>query len=509
MYNVFIVDDEPVIRFGLKASVDWDAEGLKLVGDYPNGEEALSAMEEYHPDILITDIKMPVMDGITLMKKAKSKFPNLKVILVSSYNDFDFVREGLKLGAIDYVLKPTLEPKDFVQLIRKTVEKIQQEESIEEQLGEITETRLAEERRQMENSIKRAILSGQQLESGDFPDWLKGKSLIVYMELNHLSQIEEEFGGLFKSFILDEIQTQFYKNQSNRVCFPIGDSQMLFLLGDERHGLQIVEELKMEIEQETKIDCSFSYMPGTNLDSIKESYLLLEEACGEKFFDEKRQIFQVEPSKTTIKSNTMPSLNMEDSDDLTELFEERTGLWDSGLYSEEAIKNDACHMLTNFYMNQVSINILVERCRGMESAETLSELISQFRQDIIDFDDLILENKKKVSTDNELVDKALDYIHKHYTEELTLQRVADHIHISRNYFSIIFKRFKVKNFIDYVIELRVNKARELLKETSLKVYEVAEKSGFRDVKYFSKVFKKLTGLSPVDYRTESLNKRMD
>jgi len=292
MYNVFIVDDEPVIRFGLKASVDWNAEGLKLVGDYPNGEEALSAMEENNPDILITDIKMPLMDGITLMKKAKAKFPNLKVILVSSYNDFDFVREGLKLGAVDYVLKPTLEPKDFVQLMRKTVGKIQQEERIEEQLGEITETKLAKQRRQMETRIKKAIISRRKLDLEDFPDWIKRKPLIVYMEMNHLSQMEEEFGGLFKSFILDEIQTHFYNDRLNRVCFPIGDSHMLFLLGDQRNGMEIVEELKREIEQENKIDCSFSYMPGTKLEAIKESYLLLEEACGEKFFDEKQKIFQ-------------------------------------------------------------------------------------------------------------------------------------------------------------------------------------------------------------------------
>ncbi|WP_198510249.1 response regulator, partial [Bacillus solitudinis] len=130
MYNIIIVDDEPVIRSGLKASVEWDKEGLSLLGDFSNGEEAFSIMKENHVDILITDIKMPIMDGLTLMKKALNLYPKLIVILISSYNEFAYVKEGIKYGAIDYVLKPTLEQEEFLQLIQKCVKRLDEEQSI-------------------------------------------------------------------------------------------------------------------------------------------------------------------------------------------------------------------------------------------------------------------------------------------------------------------------------------------------------------------------------------------
>lgn len=122
-----IVDDEPISRIGLKSSINWKQEGLNIIGDFPNGGKAYEAMENNHVDILITDINMPVMDGLTLMKKGMEIFPKLKVILVSSYSNFEYVKEAIIYGAIDYILKPTLEQEDFLQLIRKCVQKLDEE----------------------------------------------------------------------------------------------------------------------------------------------------------------------------------------------------------------------------------------------------------------------------------------------------------------------------------------------------------------------------------------------
>lgn len=499
-----IVDDEPVIRFGLKASIDWQAEGLHLIGDYPNGEEALKAIEEAHPDILITDIKMPLMDGITLMKHALAKYPQLKVILVSSYNDFEFVREGLKLGAVDYILKPTLEPEDFVLLLRSTVEKLRVEKNIESKLTQIDETHILEERRMFESAIKRVILSDEkQLTIERFPIWLHKDFLMVYMEMNHVLNIEEKYGLIFKSFILDEIQNDFYQTETNGICFSIGDSKMLFLVQKSENDLLMVQALQKRIEEKTDLSFSFSFMTESHLASIRQSYLMLQRICEHKFFNEKQSIFPVidiEENKTTI----LTPLNLSfGSADISEVISNRIVEWRKGTHTAQDIKKDACAILSSIFMKQISVHTLLEKCHELNTTESLEELISTLERLISECNQLTIENKKKHSTDNELIDKALDYIHQNYTEEMTLQRVADHVHISRNYFSIIFKKYIDKNFIDYVIELRVNKAKALLSETTLKIYEVAEKSGFNDVKYFSKVFKKLTGFSPVDFRAEN------
>lgn len=145
-----IVDDEPIIRFGLKSSINWERENLFLLGDFSNGKQALEAIEAAgQVDILITDIKMPVMDGLTLMKKALKINPMLKVVLVSCYNEFDYAREGLTHGAMDYILKPTLEPESFCKTIQKCVKKIVEEQTIKKKLDSVERTNHFRERKKL------------------------------------------------------------------------------------------------------------------------------------------------------------------------------------------------------------------------------------------------------------------------------------------------------------------------------------------------------------------------
>jgi two-component system, response regulator YesN len=506
MYNVMIVDDEPVIRFGLKASIDWQREGLHLIGDYPNGEEALKAIQHVQPDILITDIKMPLMDGITLMKKAIVLYPQLKVILVSSYNDFEYVREGLKLGAVDYILKPTLEPEDFVVLLRNTVQKLQEEKTIENKLTQFDETHLFEERRLLETEIKRVILlEDKQLTINSLPYWLQTEFLAIYMEMNQVSRVEEKHGLFFKSFVLDEIQNDFYQVERNGICFSIGDSKMLFLVEKPENDLEMVQGLQKKFEKDTNLSFTYSFGTESNVSSIRQTYVKLQKMCEQKFFNEDQRIFFSEQYKEEDREFAIPSSIefQQENVEVNHILEARISEWKNGIYLPSDIKKDACSILSMVFMKQISAPILLEKCHELNTTETLEELISTLERLISECNQQTIENKKKHSTDNELIDKALEYIHQNYTEEMTLQRIADHIHISRNYFSIIFKKYIDKNFIDYVIELRVNKAKELLAGTALKIYEVAEKSGFNDVKYFSKVFKKLTGFSPVDFRAKN------
>ncbi|MFC5528838.1 response regulator transcription factor [Cohnella yongneupensis] len=252
MIQVMIVDDEPIIRFGIKALIDWDKEGFRVVGEYANGVVALDTMLSQPVDIVITDIKMPMMDGLTLTREVMKLKPSCKVILVSSYNDFEYVREGLKLGVVDYILKHSLEPEELLAALRKCKDR----------------------------------------------------------------------------------------------------------LDEEAH-----------------------------------EHVLAAEPRG-----------------------------------------------------------------------------------GMAP------------------------NDPELHAEHSPIEKALEYIGRHDLKTITLQQVADAVHVSRNYFSVLFKKTTGHNFIDYVINLRLEKAKELLAESHLKIYVIAEQAGFNDVKYFSKLFKKSCGLSPIDYR---------
>ncbi|WP_026565132.1 response regulator [Bacillus sp. UNC41MFS5] len=509
MYNVMIVDDEPVIRFGLKASVDWAEEGLHYLGDYPNGEEALKAAEGRLVDLLITDIKMPVMDGITLMKEMLQRFPNLKVILVSSYTDFDYVREGLKLGAVDYVLKPTLEPEEFVKLIQKTVEMIKKERLVEEKLQLANQTTFLSERKKLEQAIKKVILEDSNLnELHQKFGWMQEPFLMLTMSLNHVDKLEEQHGFLFKTMLLEDVQNYFYKNMDEGICFPVNENQMLFLLYTSLDPYADIEKLKKEIELETSFSFTVGFEVIRDLSFVKQGFKRSGSARERRFFNPGASIFRYEQ----FHEGKLPPLDTAslhqillpyDKQSLTDFLSRRFQEWESVVISPVDIKNDACEIIRYLFIKQWNADELMEKYEQLKKIETLDELKKTLLLQIREYSELIQFSKQHPQGENVIMKKALEFIHDHYTEELTLQLVSSHVHISRNYFSVLFKRLVGQNFIDYVMDLRVRKAKELLENTSLKVYEVAEQSGFKDVKYFSKLFKKLMGSSPIDFRTKN------
>ncbi|MGM0844938.1 MAG: response regulator transcription factor [Bacillota bacterium] len=507
MFNVMIVDDEPIIRFGLKSSIDWEKENLKMVGDYSNGQQALDAMEkDVEVDILITDIKMPVMDGITLMKKALEKNPKLKIVLVSSYNEFEYVREGLTHGAVDYILKPTLEPETFLATVKKCVDKIEEDQQMKMKLEYANKSTDTAKRRKMEQEMKRILLKhNEKVKSESVLRMFEDPHTIVLLKMKEMDKVEEDFGFLYNSLIFEEIQERFYLEMNEGICFLIGDSELIFFLKKTSDSLSLTNMIKEKIEKETSIGIIYGYDVVHRVEDLANGYYRAHSACRRYFFHSEKEVFKYRPDMTQgvepLSEQGLEGLLLPfDESSVDKFLDDRFLVWNSEDMKPSAIKKEAGRILKTLFMKKVDLPILMEKIAIIEASATLEEVWKSTREGLQTCSLLLVNGDSKPNIDNELLDKALRYIHANYTEELTLQSVADHIHISRNYFSILFKRLMNQNFIDYVIELRVKKAKELLRQTSLKVYEVAGNAGFNDVKYFSKLFKKVTGHSPGDYR---------
>gem|GEM_PF-4870731 len=220
MYKVMIVDDEPIIRCGIRACLDWNVLGLEVVGEYANGEEAYAAMADERPDILITDIKMPLMDGIELTGKAMALIPTLKVVFVSSYNDFEFVREGIRLGALDYILKPTLEPSELEALMRRCVAMLDREREVNRHLSLADRQAREEERRRWEQELKRLLRGGAASAAAEppdrdrkerLPDWLARPVLSACILLDHTQCFDENNGFMHKAILLEDVRQAWYE----------------------------------------------------------------------------------------------------------------------------------------------------------------------------------------------------------------------------------------------------------------------------------------------------------
>ncbi|WP_274365042.1 response regulator transcription factor [Paenibacillus thermotolerans] len=509
MLRVMIVDDEPVIRFGIKASVDWEKEGCRVTGDFANGAEALEAMKAEPADILITDIKMPVMDGLALTRAALKLNPRIKVILVSSYNDFEYVREGLKLGVVDYILKPTLEPEDLVQLVRKCAEMLHENERLETRLLGVLAGGMERERRAYENNLKRFLVDrSEELPEHGIPAWLESDYAAVYAALNRVRALEEAYGFLHKSIVLESLVDVFYRRFPQGIAFQTAEVELFFLIpklsgGELEREMQALQQL---MAKEAGTGITFGLAIGAGSGTVKERFQQSQEACRRYFFEHEGIYRYREPSDRSAAGKAecnLPGMLLESPDRtderLNHIVETWKSCWSAGGKRPAELKEQACRVLSLLFKQSADPYALVEGFDRLYKAETLEELCALLMEQIAELRRQSLERTDSIHAHNPAA-KALEYIRRHYLESITLQQVADVVHVSKNYFSILFKKTTGHNFIDYVIELRIQKAKELLSGTDLKIYEVAEQSGFNDVKYFSKLFKKITGYSPMDYR---------
>lgn len=512
MYKVMVVDDEPIIRTGIRACLDWQALGLEMVGEYANGEEAYRAMTSVRPDILITDIKMPLMDGIELTGKAMALIPTIKVVFVSSYNDFEFVREGIRLGAVDYILKPTLEPSQLEALMKRCMEMLDREKEQSRHL--LLAERQAEEakRRTWERETKRLLLGEAETSpSGDLPDWMTGPVLYACILLDDCHEYDETNGFMHKTIVLEELRDALYARLAPCVALVADQSELFLMLPQTEDAVSRLETFKRQAEKRSGLSLTIGVHSGINSRGadvpLAERFRLARRAGARRFFSGTGllHVCEKEPGKASEEApEELPSLPPDrpaDAQGVRRLLESRLALWRSGRYGEEAVKADACRILTALGRGRMDEWVQLYGMDRLHRAETVGQLHAALLQLAEEW-----MEKPAVPADSGIssaIEQAVRYIHAHYTDELTLQEVADQVHISKNYFSHLFKKQTGRNFIDYLIHLRIEHARTLLADTDLRVYEVAERSGFRDVKYFSKLFRRLTGATPQEYRANA------
>jgi two-component system, response regulator YesN len=512
MYRVAIVDDEPVIRFGIRASVDWDKENIGLAGDFANGEEAWQTIQYEPVDILITDIKMPVMDGLELTRRTLELYPKTKVILVSSYNDFDYVRQGLKLGVSDYLLKPSLEPEGLLELVRKCLRQIEEERRYDHNKQLLWTSMMAHDRKKLETEVKRAIVhEGEFLTHNAVPSWLAEGYAVCTIMINRLRETEEQFGNLHVGMLLEEMQEVFYELVKEGIAFLAGDRALVVTL-PAQCPRAIIRKLSDKWSARFSISVTVGYAIGNDVEALRFVYVQSGLAAKRRFYEGEGEYSSPEPPAGQEQNREIhkdadtllhelrtfsQSRDPEAADAVVQSWIDR---WLAYRTDPDTIYKEAFEIVTTLFMNEQHMTVLLEGFEQLKRSETLEELSRLLQAHIRGYRNSFAAGSHTVKGNKQLVDKSIDYISAHYTGELSLQQLAEHVHMSKNYFCLQFKHHTGQNFIDYVIKLRIGKAKEIMVDPGLKIYEVAEKAGFNDVKYFSKLFKKMTGLSPVEYR---------
>lgn len=548
MIKVFLVEDEYAIREGIKRSIHWERDGFELVGEAGDGEVALPKIIKSKPDILITDIRMPFMDGLELSRLVKSEMPDIKIIVLSGYDDFNYAKQAISIGVEEYILKPVSEETLMEELkkVADVINKEQQEnEAREKYVHDMEEIRILEQQKFLHDmidgklSIQESMAQGRKLGIEVTADCYSILLMQIFSgsagdsDIESYSGIKEDIYSRIKDNCNDIPNVFLYDQVGDVLCFLIKADSQDELKNMIRRG---IESIKNQMKDHS--DMLYFMAVGKIVERIRDVNISYEDASrkfAERYMLEESAIFDgtAEKSERVNKEMFTAGKSSADKIDLNSI--------DAGKISQKTIlhflKNGTLAEVDNFteeYLSSIGYEVLesmmlrqyvlVEALlsaaafmktvgvEGKELEEILGDTkdpagfassVDSAREYIRKLLNTILEYRNKLSDQKyiEIIDKAKEYIQNNYqNEDMSLQSVALEVNVSSNHFSAIFRKETGETFIDYLTEVRMEKARTLLVCTAMKTSEIGFQVGYRDPHYFSYIFKKTQGMSPKEYR---------
>lgn len=498
MCKVLIVDDEMLIRQGIINYIEWEQEGFYIVGEASNGKEAMQMIEEFAPHIVITDIVMPIMDGIDLVREAKKAFPDIEIIVLSSFENFDYVRATFQNGVADYILKPKLNGVELLRSLNQVVARIpdlQRSASVEKpprSAAEVIESMIAG----YDVSLDKGILSKEFTNSRFVLVGVCGKNLDPY-----------RLRAVFTQSILEELP-----------IVPAGstDTGTMLLLNFNTDQLA---SIKRTIVQQVAQSTDAKWIMHKPFDSIEG----IKEAHDESRSKMKKYLFYL-PDRTLFVYDELPEENSKkanfDLNHFIEMFKDRlfeasfTYLENHVDYLAGRYTNDSFEFKS--FLGNIVFNIIVMMdTMALETKELEQKKYSYFsnineaahvQEALGQFNEFLeevrsnLQSKGGDQADN--LEKILAYIEQHYTQPLRLSEIASHFHFNASYLSSYFSTHHKEGFSEYLNRVRIKKSMELLENSTVSISNISGMVGYSEHSYFCKVFKRITGTSPGNYRKE-------
>ena len=535
MLKIFLVEDESIMREGSRDNMPWQQFGYEFVGDASDGEMALPLIRKTRPDVLITDIKMPFMDGLTLSRMVAKEFPNMKIIILSGYDDFDYARQAIQIGVEQYILKP---------VTRETMKKV---------LLEVKEKIDSEKEKKMYMEKFRSEMHEYELMSRRtfFEKVFSGRLPVhdIYTEMEKLSL---DLEGPCYNLIMVSAQRkrkaadgqntdsmQFIRCQDEMMHYFLRFKEyLIFNWNINTYGILVKGEADMmdtyvqralqnitRIYTEVEQDYDWYVAAGTmveRLSQLTDCYNKVNHILALRYLS---------PTDHVITEDTEDFAMSNDDSKLEKLDVNKVNPEIVKRFLENGLKSEVDDFVANYFLSlqeplksKLFRNYLVLNIRfvTLAYAESLGRSQEEFirsadAETIPDFnsslEDLkkyahklimqaILEREKENDDRSHTILKsALEYIEKKYTDEtLSLNDIAAVIDVSPNYFSAIFSQEMGVTFIEYVTKKRMDKAKKLLRQSDMHTAEIAMEVGYKDPHYFSFVFKKTQGCTPREYR---------
>lgn len=532
MTKILIVDDEKIVRIGLKTMIKWEEYGYELVGSAEDGLAALDMVEALQPDLVITDLKMPKMDGLELIRTLTAKHYRGKIIVLSNYGEYAMVREAMKLGAIDYLLKVTLKTDELQEVLDKARKQLQEDE--QDQVKHITlQSAYRQNETKEKNSVLKdlceGILEGQaaelkvtryglkcaerafyslyiRIESTSISGKIKDKKLLSFSMRNITGEMLNEWPG---AEIIEIAYEQYM------LVIPVADPASLTEEKKSHLARNIHKTLELYLNEMLTIVISAEYTGWNQLRLAYQSCMqaaqmmfYYNEAADDRLIDAKIHLFNhkfIKSEHSRFMAEAKKCLDHMDLLALEELFLSISLDAYKNKYDPNQLKKLAVSFLDLIMLRGVEEGVSSDSAslqfyEMLEQAEHVERLNQVFSEALELTGEKLEVQENKVIYRKE-IQTAIDYIKEHAHEKITLGQIAKEVSMNDSYLSRLFKMETGKNIVHFLNDIRMEKALELMKDPNLRVKEIAGLVGIDDPFYFNRIFKKYYQVSPTEFRS--------
>lgn len=533
--KILIVDDEMFVRIGIKTTLDWYKYGHEIVGEAEDGVEGIEMFNKYKPDIVLTDILMPAMNGLEFIRQVNKSNPFCRFIIMSCHNEFEYVREAMKLGVRDYIMKTTVKRDELLEIINKVSDEIKQEKIMADALN-------AEK---MENFTNRHLIIREymnriidELETNDGEISCKFNELQLELKVPNLYLIlfsancyrndGKEFEPRHYDLLIHgitNIASEIFKQYAKAVVVKRNDKEvMVFINFDTMEDADITYKSLSDISNDVikavkeflNIGISIGISPEiSRFSDISNAYRKAASALERKFFVGPfnvivyNDMYEADNSfKEKIVSLGQEILNAVKQMDFDKVdgFLEDIGSSDIVKSGTDTtfVKNTFLNLILNLikhveyeFLNKEEVSMIEfspNEILKFEYFEDLLEHISRVIHEIMG----VIENKFNMKY-KFTINKLKEMLQRDSSEEISLNEAAEYVSLSPGYFSRLFKKLTGENFIDYLIKVKMEKAKSMIRNGE-KLWMIAQKLGYTEVSSFSRIFKRMEGISPLQYR---------
>lgn len=530
LIKVFIAEDESIVREGLRDMIPWGKYGFEFVGDAPDGEMALPLIRKLKPDILITDIKMPFMDGLSLSAIVTRELPGTKIIIISGYSDFEYARQAIGLNVDQYLLKP-ITKADMIKALESTRQKIEGEQEQKDYLHKYEQEFKKFERYSRRVFFEKLVDGSmtvqeiyEQAEKLQLDLSAGGYNFIVFT----MQDARETAYSAATAAVLDNLLNYFLR-YPDYILFRCGLLSYAVLIKGDAEQLPALTERGVGIIRQrcegTETPLNWYAATGTpayRLSGLAQCYADANHVLAYRHIFPNQHIFTSDMLKVEQASAAATDLNTLDTGKIDPMILRgfvQTGTPDEAeAFAEEYIGNlgGAEHSVMFRHYLTVSARVNAElalREEGYDTEELMRRLpaMAELNMQTDGLKDYLasvlkiaveqreIESQKRSS---DIIDEALRYIERNYTDaNISLNSVAEASNISANYLSALFSQKVGLSFVEYLTKKRMDRARQLLRQSTMRSGEIAYEVGYKDPRYFSFVFKKTQGCTPRSYRT--------